>query len=92
MIIKLQLKIGYEKTYNTLLFSSILQTMNKSKTYISSSETIHLHFFSSIIEENKREMRTKRMSLYLIVFFFINKRKTHTNECEKTLQYIKNKK
>jgi len=55
MIIKLQLKIGYEKTYNTLLFSSILQTMNKSKTYISSSETIHLHFFSSIIEENKKE-------------------------------------
>jgi len=37
----------------------------------------------------KREMRAKITSLCLISFFFINKRKTHKNECEKSLQYIK---
>jgi len=51
MIIKSQLKIGDEKTHNTLFFSFILWTMNIPKVYISSSEIRYLPFF---IREWKR--------------------------------------
>jgi len=37
-----------------------------------------------------KERDERKNNEFVSNFFFINRRKTHTNECEKSLQYIKN--
>jgi len=89
IIIKSQLKIGYEKTHDTF-FLFLYSYKNKRKADEIKNNVFIIKWDKrqeTRKEEHKWEMKEKIMSLCLTFFFLQNKKKTY--ESERWLQFMK---